>query len=189
MNRWAGVDVGGPGKGFHVAVVDAIRLVDAAAGIASADRVAAWLGRRRPAIVAVDGPRAWASPGERSRACEREFARARVCAIRYTPARALAEGNEYYDWIRCGLALYDALAGASWLIIECFPTASWTRWGGPRKGETRARWSERVLRGRGLGAVPTRLDQDERDAIGAALTARAWARGEARAFGDLVVPR
>jgi hypothetical protein len=39
-----------------------------------------------------------------------------------------------------------------------------------------------------LGRAPARLNQDERDAIAAALTARAHERGETERFGDIVVP-
>src|SRR2546430_11843098 len=48
------------------------------------------------------------------------------------------------------------------------PTASWTRWLGPRRGESRARWSSRALASRHLRGVPSHLGQDGRDAIGAA---------------------
>jgi hypothetical protein len=36
--------------------------------------------------------------------------------------------------------------------------------------------------------VPERLSQDDRDAIGAALTARAHGQGETESFGAIVVP-
>ena len=71
-----------------------------------------------------------AREGELSRQCEREFARAGVCGIRYTPdARELDRNSSYYGWIINGLDLYAALARASsrWELIECFPTATWSR--------------------------------------------------------------
>jgi hypothetical protein len=40
-----------------------------------------------------------------------------------------------------------------------------------------------------LRDVPSSINQHRRDAIGAALTARAHADGEIEAFGDIIVPR
>lgn len=189
---WAGVDVGGERKGFHVAVVDGARLVDVRA-IASPAAVAGWLAEVQPLLVAVDSPVAPAPAGERSRPDERAFARAGICGIRFTPERATIaaprpNGDNYYGWIRNGFTLYDELAQAGLRAVECFPTASWTRWGGPRSGRGRGAWSEGVLRGLALGGLPERLDQDCRDAVGAALTARAHTAGQTEIFGAIVVP-
>lgn len=185
MTLWAGVDVGARAKGFHLAVVDQRALVERA----NFTEIPALVDAVRECdLVAVDSPRTCARPGETARDCERLLARA-VCGIRWTPdeATVLAD-NHYYEWIRHGLALYRALADAGVPAIECFPTASWTRWGGPRGHETRARWSARVLLGHSLADVPERLNQDWRDAIGAALTARAHARGLTQELGEIVVP-
>lgn len=189
---WAGVDVGGPRKGFHVAVIDRARLVEVR-GIAVPAAVAVWLGELRPALVAVDSPAAAAPAGETSRHDECEFARAGICGIRYTPDRRAIDaprpnGDDYYGWIRNGFALYEALAVAGLPAVECFPTASWTRWGGPRGKRGRGAWSAAVLRSLPLESLPGRLDQDRRDAIGAALTARAHAGGLTELFGAIAVP-
>jgi predicted nuclease with RNAse H fold len=121
--------------------------------------------------------------------------RAGVCGIRYTPNRAALKANEnYYAWIVNGLRLYEALERgaeeAGWEVIECFPTATWSRLGG-RKGRTRSRaqWSHETLERVGLLGLPPRMNQDARDAIGAAVTARLYHRGETVAFGEIVVPR
>ena len=111
-----------------------------------------------------------------------------VCGIRYAPAKGRADGNPYYDWIRCGLELCGVLGEWSWCVIECFPTASWSRWGHRKGPATRGAWSSKVLAAFGLIGLPDRLGQDARDAIGAALTARAHARHETEAFGEIVVP-
>jgi len=112
-----------------------------------------------------------------------------VCGIRYTPDRLGLDANRtYYEWIGHGLELYEALADAQLHAVECFPTASWTCWWGPRGKATRARWSSQALASLGLGSVPDRLGQDARDAIGAALTAREAARGNVERFGFIVVP-
>jgi len=177
---FAGVDVGGRRKGFHVAVVGA-------EGDVALGPERAWTASdvveliRGVELVAVDSPRSPAPDGLRSRPCERALARA-VCGIRYTPERALLAGNPYYEWILNGFALYDALAAAGLHAIECFPTASFTRWAGDRGALSRAAWT------RGALALPLPHGQDGRDAVAAALTARSAAAGRVDLFGEIVVP-
>jgi len=149
----------------------------------------AQVAQHRPALVAVDSPRRPAPSGTRSRPCERELA-SEVCGIRYTPDEGALHSHPsgYYDWILNGFALYDALGAAGVAAVECFPTASWTIWGGRRGRESRARWSARVLASMAVTGLPAHVTQDERDAIGAALTARDCAAGRTRRFGEIVVP-
>jgi predicted nuclease with RNAse H fold len=184
---WAGVDVGGLRKGFHVAVVDDERLVAGPLRLPDAAAAVEWLAERAPALVAVDSPCAVAPAGFRSRPDERVLAAA-VCGIRYTPEAGAVAYNPHYEWIRNGLDLYGALAAAGLAAVECFPTASWTRWAGARMSASRARWSASALAGAHLAGVPPRLNQDERDAVAAALTARCHSRGETESFGPIVVP-
>lgn len=159
------------------------------AALTTAHDVASWLAKQNPRLVAVDSPLTPAPAGETSRAGELALVRAGICHIRYTPDRAGLDGNpSYYEWIDHGLELYAALAEAGLAAIECFPTASWTRWAGPRSGARRAAWTHAALKRLDLGRAPARLNQDERDAIAAALTARAHERGETERFGDIVVP-
>ena len=188
VRLWAGVDVGGRRKGFHVAVVDGACLVDGPVRLSNAHEVVDRLSGCRPRLVAVDSPRVSAPKGARSRPCERVFAAAGICSLRYTPDRRAIASNPYYEWIAQGLALYEALSEAGFRAIECFPTASWTRWLGPRGAEPRSAWSRRALARLGLRRVPDRMSQDDRDAIGAALTARAHDAGRSEAYGDIVVP-
>ncbi|HEV3408029.1 MAG TPA: DUF429 domain-containing protein [Gaiellaceae bacterium] len=183
---WAGVDVGGRRKGFHIAIVDEGGLRDLTRLRRPGD-VAAWLAERAPRVIAVDSPIAAAADGRASRACERHLA-SKVCGIRYTPERARLAGNAYYEWIEHGLELYEALRAGPSTVIESFPTASWTRWAGTRGSRSRASWTEAALRGLGLERLPRRLGQDSRDAVAAALTARAYERGETESFGEIVVP-
>lgn len=73
-----------------------------------------------------------------------------MCGIRYSPNEESLRANKaYYGWILNGLRLYEALGRlpglAAATVIECFPTASWSRLGGPRGEWTRARWSRAVL--------------------------------------------
>jgi predicted nuclease with RNAse H fold len=182
---WAGVDVGGRRKGFHAAAVDDERLVAGPVRLHTVADSVEWLVALVPAVVAVDAPRSPAPDGLSSRSCERELARA-ICGIRYTPDRAKLVANPYYAWILHGLELYDALEAAGLNTVECFPTASWTRWSGARGNESRAAWSQAALNGLGFGAV---RGQDARDAIGAALTARCFAHADVQRFGEIVVPR
>jgi predicted nuclease with RNAse H fold len=190
---WAGVDVGGKKKGFHAVVIDDGGVLAGPQNIKEANEVVEWLEGFAPVIVAVDSPRCPAPTGERSRAGERALASA-VCGIRWTPdAETLDAGGAYFEWIKNGLELYAGLAGTKATgreIIEVFPTASFTVWGGKRGQMRRARWSRLILEGLALGGLPPRrLNQDDRDAIAAALTARLHDAGEAQNFGEIVVPR
>jgi predicted nuclease with RNAse H fold len=185
---WAGVDVGGRRKGFHVAVISNTSLVDLNA-LPAPREVVAWLAEHGPHLTAVDSPLGPAIEGERSRAGERALVAAGVCSLRYTPDRqALAANPMYYEWIAHGFELYQALFGAGLSAIECFPTASWTRWAGPRGKASRAAWSRAAVTTLGLEDIPLRLNQDKRDAIAAAATARALGCGETETYGDIVVP-
>lgn len=185
---WAGVDVGGHRKGFHLAVVDGQRLLHLER-LAEPGAVVAVLLKWAPCVVSVDSPRRPAPDGRRSRE-EEQHLKQRVCGIRYTPDRQRLEGNpRYYEWIRRGFALYTALEEKGFVVIECFPTASFTRWAGPRGNTRRSRWTREALNQRGPGNLPPRLNQDQRDAIAAAMTAYAYERCRTENFGDIVVPR
>jgi predicted nuclease with RNAse H fold len=185
---WAGIDVGGRKKGFHGALIDGDE-VRALFHSHSARELVEWLRVQQPRLVAVDSPVSTAADGLSSREGERLLVRARVCGIRYTPARAEVDRNDYYEWIRNGFDLYAALAAAEIPAIECFPTASWSRLAGPRGTKRRAAWTRRALAALDLGGIPPRLNQDYRDAIGAAVTARLHDEGATEAFGEIVVPR
>ena len=177
---WLGVDVGGPRKGFDVALVGdaSIRLLARVDLVGAVQIVEA----EQPAVIGIDSPRSCAPPGCTSRTCERDVARA-VCGIRWTPDRLV---GPYYAWVVEGLRRYEALADRE--VIEVFPTASWTRWLGPRGRESRAAWTRRGVEALGLSGVGPR-NQDERDAIAAAVTARQYAAGACEAFGgEIVVP-
>ena len=191
---WAGVDVGGAAKGFHVAVIDPYRSVRGPEPCLTPDEVVASLLAHRPTYVAVDCPRGAAPEGRRSRDCEREFLAAGICGIRPTPGLQMMREHPagYYGWILNGLDLYAALERArptaGWRVIECFPTATWTRLGGPKGVSSRASWSASVLSNLGLRDLRSRMSQDDRDAIGAAYTAHLADRERTEAFGDIIVP-
>ncbi len=89
---------------------------------------------------------------------------------------------------REGLCLYEALEGAAVRTIEVFPTASWTRWSGRRGATRRSTWTRAGLAHLPLDNIPARTNQDQRDAIAAALTARQHSDKLTEVFGDIVVP-
>jgi predicted nuclease with RNAse H fold len=180
---WLGVDVGGERTGFDTALVSDSAVVELRSRQRVED-VVAWAEAVAPEAIAVDSPRRPAPGGCTSRACERALARA-VCGIRWTPDGERIAAGAYYAWVREGLKLYGALDG--WDVIECFPTASWTRWIGPRDGVPRAAWTTRGLAQLGLSGMQAG-NQDQRDAVAAAVTARQYTAGATEAFGEIHVP-
>ena len=181
-----GVDVGGRRKGFDVALLDDR---DMAALIRGQDReaVVELVSIHQPALVAVDSPRSCAPEGHSTRECEREL-NTSICGIRWTPDTKRVDAAAYFAWIVEGLALYAALAAADVPVIEVFPTASWTRWHGPRGPLTRAAWTRDGLARLRLTGVPERTNQDQRDAIAAAMTAQQHTCGLTQEIGEIVVP-
>ncbi len=190
---WAGVDVGGRRKGFDAAAVGESGHLDGPTNLKTPAEVVTWLRPFSPCVVAIDSPRTAAAPGQRIRAGERELRRD-VCGIRWTPEESRLGPNPYYEWIVHGLELYQALnerrEQCGWELIEVFPTASWTRWAGCRGTRPRAAWTRGALESFALRGLPSRrLNQDDRDAIAAALTARLYDEGRTDSFGEIVVPR
>jgi len=163
-----GVDVGGRRKGFDVALLDDR---DMAALIRGQDReaVVELVSIHQPALVAVDSPRSCAPEGHSTRECEREL-NTSICGIRWTPDTKRVDAAAYFP------------------VIEVFPTASWTRWHGPRGPLTRAAWTRDGLARLRLTGVPERTNQDQRDAIAAAMTAQQHTRGLTQEIGEIVVP-
>jgi predicted nuclease with RNAse H fold len=186
VTRWIGVDVGGKRKGFDVAVIGERSLIRLDGGL-DLEGVVGLVDAEAPAVVGIDGPRSCAPTGRTARDGELELAR-RICGIRWTPDRSTVEGNPYYAWIVEGLDLFEALGANASELIEVFPTASWTRWLGRRQARTRADWTEQGVARLGLAGIPKRTNQDQRDAIAAAVTARQHSEGATEAMGEIVVP-
>jgi predicted nuclease with RNAse H fold len=183
---WVGVDVGGKRKGLDVAVIDDRRVL-ALQGHLTCEQVVDLAMQNRPAVIAIDCPCCCAPDGQTARDGELQLARS-ICGIRWTPDKGRVYANAYYAWIREGLDLFDALAGHGIEVIEVFPTASWTRWHGGRGPRTRAAWTRQGLASLGLDNVPARTNQDQRDAIAAAMTARQHSLALTETMGDIVVP-
>jgi predicted nuclease with RNAse H fold len=184
--RWLGIDVGGKRKGFDLALIDDRGVISLVGGLGRS-AVLQRIEIDRPAIVGIDSPRCCAPDGRTVREDERRLARS-ICGIRWTPDEKAVRSNAYYAWIVEGLSLFGALAGRGVEVIEVFPTASWTRWHGPRAGRSRSAWTRAGLATMGLAGVPARTNQDQRDAIAAAVTARQHDLGETEAIGEIVVP-
>jgi predicted nuclease with RNAse H fold len=180
------VDVGGKRKGFDVAIIDDRRVLALQCRV-TCQQVVGLLMEDRPAVIAIDGPCCCAPDGQGARDSELQLAKS-VCGIRWTPDARRVGASGYYAWIREGLALFDALAAHGVAVIEVFPTASWTRWHGRRGPRTRAAWTRQGLAALGLAGVPARTNQDQRDAIAAAMTARQHSLGLTETMGDIVVP-
>lgn len=194
---WVGNGVGGRRKGFHAAALaqDLTVRFEEFAGETAVDDAAAWVRSVRPACVAVDSPAAWARTGRKARDCEIDFARAHICGIRFTAdaQTAAVRTDSLYGWIEHGLELRHALRGGASSVIECFPTGSFTQWAGSRGRQSRAAWTTSLLSQlapRGLSGCAMASNQDRRDAVAAALTARQFTtRPEAvLSFGTLQVP-
>jgi predicted nuclease with RNAse H fold len=183
---WVGVDVGGKRKGFDVAVIDDRRVL-ALQGHRTCEQVVDIVIADQPVIVGIDSPRTCAPDGRTARDDELLLARS-ICGIRWTPDARRVRGAMYYAWILEGLALFEALAAEGAEVIEVFPTASWTRWHGKRGSRTRADWTRQGLAALGLENLPARTNQDQRDALAAAMTARQHSLGRTETIGNIVVP-
>lgn len=186
MAVWAGVDVGGKRKGFDVAVIDDRQVLDLA-GHLTCQQVVDLVITRQAAVIGIDSPRSCAPDGQTARDGERQLARS-VCGIRWTPDEKAVHASAYYAWILEGLALFGALATHGSEVIEVFPTASWTRWYGKRGARTRAAWTRQGLAALGLAGMPAHTNQDQRDAIAAAVTARQHGLARTETMGEIVVP-
>lgn len=182
-----GVDVGGKRKAFDAALIEDQRLIGWRQRQSVGD-VVAWAAATTPRVIAIDSPRSCAPPGWTHRPAEKELREA-ICGIRWTPPSGKLEDNPYYEWIVEGMRLYEALGQQPARVIECFPTASWTRWHGARNGRRRSVWTREALAAIDLQGIPRRTNQDTRDAIAAALTARDYDEGSFQLFGEIVVPR
>ena len=187
----AGVDVGGKRKGFHLAVIEGDRVTELEQ-YPDAQTLATHLIEMKPQAVGIDSPPEWAPDGQKSRPAEREFAKKRICGIRYTPDRTTAQAHPgtYYEWIFNGMELWDALRTRPHFqgrLFEVFPTASWTIWHGPRGNRKREEWSHEALEALPLQLPEVKWTQDLRDAVAAALTAEAGAEREDRSISSILL--
>jgi predicted nuclease with RNAse H fold len=190
----AGIDVGGPRKGFHAVALRGRRIV---ATFVAADpaALAAWVRAVGAAVVAVDAPGRWSRTG-RARPAERELARRGfTCFATPTEAAARDHPKGWYDWMLAGAALYAALAPTHPLhpergpdagtACETFPhaVAGVLSGGAAPAGDDKADGRRRLLRALGVD-VAVLPGPDFADAALCALTAQALQRGRFDACGD-----
>lgn len=190
-----GIDVGAPRKGCHaVALYGDGRL--ATHRTADPAEMAAWCRAFRPAAIAIDAPCRWRPEGGRARTAERALAADRIACFS-TPTLAKARGHAFYTWMFAGQELYAALAPdfplyaggrrpALPMCFETYPQAIACTFAGECVSAKSG--SKRTVRGALLkkaGLDPKVLHNiDEIDAALCALTARRFAEGRFKAYGD-----
>ena len=197
----AGIDVGGPKKGFHAVMLTSGRVVATCASTDAA-AVAKWCADQGARIVGVDAPCGWSKDGG-SRACERALARKQIHSFS-TPTRERAEANPFYAWVQNGACLYAALKKSSYSLFadtgasppfcfETFPHAIVCAFAGqvvPAKPKAKCR--RKTLQDVGIDtAMLTNIDFI--DAALCAAAARAFLSGSTALYGDagegiIVVP-
>jgi predicted nuclease with RNAse H fold len=189
----AGIDVGGPKKGFHAvalrdgAYFDKFHSIDTA-GIAD------WVRRLGARAIAVDAPCHWRRDANR-RPAERDLARLRIHCFA-TPSRAIAETRPFYAWMRNGLSLYKRLStgyplldgsapSAEKVCFETFPQAIACVLAGRHLSARNKRSDRRELLER-AGVDASTLDSiDFIDAALCALVAHRYLLGKHQQLGDL----
>ncbi len=198
----AGVDVGGPSKGFHAVTLSNGRFTPK--HFKEAEAAYKWILEVKATIIAIDAPCRWAVSG-RSRLAERELAlHGKPIQCFKTPARTSAAGNPFYGWVFNGETLYERLSASHDLfdgsqkngpiVFETFPHAVACALAGrvipaSPKGLIR----RRSLSEQGFDVGPL-ANIDFVDAALCALTALQFHLGLTTAFGDsregfIVVPR
>jgi len=155
--QFAGIDVGGPSKGFHlVGLTDGndISCHRAFEPSQALTKLREW----RALSVAIDAPITWAKEGK-SRSCERALEAAGIHCFK-TPTEYLAGSKSFYGWVRHGLLLYQTLAAAGFryvdagaepgvgmTMMETFPHAVALRLNGVKPaGQSKVKFRRLVLR-------------------------------------------
>jgi predicted nuclease with RNAse H fold len=200
-----GIDVGGARKGFHAM---ALRDGAYAGQLATGDvqELAHWcLVTMCASVIAIDAPCRWSSDG-RARPCERALMRQGIFCFA-TPSREKAEQHPsgYFDWMRRGADLYEALEDSHPLLtslpsmgqrccFETFPHAiTWHLRGGEAKACQKRPQRMALLAQARINTAPL-TNIDWIDAALCALTAHRVASGAGcLAFGEpdsglIVVP-
>ena len=199
--RSLGVDVG-VGKGLDLVLMDEGRHPIVVGSHKGPDDVARLLDEWHPDIVAIDSPPRWARAGQ-SRLTENSLARLNIHAFR-TPAEPHAEGEDRFEWMRRGMAVFHLAEAHGYPLatgkpfkrraIEVFPHASATVLAGclPPRGMRKRQWREQVLRLQGV-RTDDLTTVDRLDAALAALTGLLVLEGHESHLGDpsegvIVVP-
>lgn len=99
----AGIDVGGPRKGFHaVSLRDGI--IDQKIDSCDVQEIVEWCRQIEASAIGIDSPCLWSKSG-RARQAERELAADRIHSFA-TPTKAKAESSDFYRWMINGAELY-----------------------------------------------------------------------------------
>lgn len=101
----AGIDVGGPRKGFHAVILKAGSFFDQI-HLTDESTLADWLNRHKARYIGVDSPCAW-RPTHAPRLAETDLSRSGISCF-FTPRRnkAVAHPTGYYNWMLQGEKLY-----------------------------------------------------------------------------------
>jgi predicted nuclease with RNAse H fold len=199
----AGIDVGGPRKGFHAVALRDGQYLDKFKS-RDADEMVSWCQGISATAVGIDAPCRWSETG-RARPAEREIAK-QVTSCFATPTQARAGEIAFYGWMLNGAKLYGALEASYKLFIgepvadgelicfETFPQAVACALAGElvsakKKGVVRR---ER-LKKEGI-SLTEMTNIDTVDAALCALTARYLLAGQYRGYGEvrtgfILVPR
>ena len=200
----AGIDVGGPRKGFHAVALSGETYLGKFESSHAAE-VAAWCCQLGACVVAVDAPSKW-SPTGRAREAERVLMRMKIWCFS-TPTREAAVGHpkNHYGWMLAGEKLYAALSDTyrpftgsqcemtGPLMFETFPHAvACSLFGEVVSAKAKRRDRLRLLREHGV-AVHELTSIDLIDAAVCALAARFVAQRTVNRYGDeaggyIVVP-
>ena len=199
----AGIDVGGPKKGFHgVALRDGAYWRKFATQDAA--EMAAWCEQEVGAqAVGVDAPCRWSETG-RMRPCERALARELISCFA-TPSMEAAQSNPFYAWMKNGAALFryleqdyalfdgQPLRKGARVCFETFPQAIACVLAGARVSAKEKSTVRRALLIQAGVAVEALRNIDTVDAALCALSAHHVLLGHYRAFGEaqsglIVVP-
>jgi predicted nuclease with RNAse H fold len=190
----AGIDVGGPRKGFHgVALIGGNYLGKFASQDAAT--MADWCRNTVSATaVGIDAPCRWSATG-RMRPAERELARELVSCFA-TPSREAAQTNPFYNWMRNGAALFaeiekyypllgaQAPAHGERVCFETFPQAIACALAGERVSARQKGTIRRELLAQAGVATAALTNIDTVDAALCALAAHYFLLNRYRRFGD-----
>ena len=183
--KFAGIDVGGKKKGFHLVGLSEYGSLQSRHVLTPEDAalaVKSW----GVHVVAVDAPMSWAAVG-RSRVSEQKLEFFGIHCFK-TPCESVARDRPFYDWVRNGLALYDVLGQheyrrpkelpkadkGSLRMIETFPHAVARRLSvSESTGRSKVRFRRQVLREYGIDESQLR-NIDFVDAALCALLARIY---------------
>ncbi|MEY4940992.1 MAG: hypothetical protein RIQ93_2727 [Verrucomicrobiota bacterium] len=197
----AGIDVGGPAKGFHGVALRGCGVI-ARFNSREALQMTDWCHSLSVTVVAIDAPCRWRSPG-RARAAERELARDKISCFS-TPTEEKARGHAFYTWMFAGQELYRALephypictdpTQRGRVALETFPQAVACALAGQIVSARQKKPVRRDLLRR-AGIDPSGLRNiDEIDATLCAVAAQAYFAGQFKAYGDveggyIIVPK